>query len=123
MTRPAAKHTAEQAYRATLAALRKARLFYGHGTHDAAEEAAHLVCHVLRLAPGSLYEHRQRELGAVPQRRLQQLLERRIAQRIPAAYLTREAWLGEVSFYVDERVIVPRSFIAEALRDGAVSVL
>ncbi len=54
-----------------------------------------------------------RELGAV-----QAILRRRVRERTPAAYLTREAWLGEFKFYVDERAIVPRSFIAELLRDA-----
>ncbi len=108
---------AEQAYRATLATLRKARLVYGHGTRNAADEAAYLVCHVLRITPGTLPEHRGKILSAAQQRRLEKLVQRRIAERIPVAYLTHEAWLGEYSFYVDRRVIVPRSHIAELLRD------
>jgi ribosomal protein L3 glutamine methyltransferase len=80
--------------------LARARLHYGHGAHNAREEAAWLLSSV--------------KDGA----RLRKILERRIRERIPLAYLLKEAWLGEYSFYVDERVIVPRSFIAELLRGG-----
>ena len=59
-----------------------------------------------------------RELSPAQARRVEKLAERRIRERIPAAYLTHEAWLGDFRFYVDRRVIVPRSFIAELLPDG-----
>jgi ribosomal protein L3 glutamine methyltransferase len=78
---------------------RRARLSYGHGTHNAREEAAWLLSSV--------------KSG----QRLEALVERRIRERIPLAYLLKEAWLGKQRFYIDERAIVPRSFIAELLRD------
>jgi ribosomal protein L3 glutamine methyltransferase len=97
---------------------RGARLFYGHGTHDAREEAAWLVCHVLRIPFERLSEVRDREVSVAAGRRLDALAERRIRAREPLAYLLREAWLQQRRFYVDQRVIVPRSHIAELLSDG-----
>ncbi|HEY8067336.1 MAG TPA: 50S ribosomal protein L3 N(5)-glutamine methyltransferase [Burkholderiales bacterium] len=88
----------------------RAKLHYGHGTHGAREEAAWLISSVL----GFLLEQ---ELSAKQVRTINSLARRRIRERIPLAYLLKEAWLGEHSFYVDQRVIVPRSFIAELLRD------
>lgn len=115
--RPAAAiPTVAAAFRDCVARLRRARLHYGHGTHDAADEAAFLILQVLGLPPQSLEPHRDRRLGGAQMRRLQALVERRISTRLPAAYLLRQAWLGEHRFYVDRRVIVPRAFTAELLR-------
>ncbi|MGH8766275.1 MAG: 50S ribosomal protein L3 N(5)-glutamine methyltransferase, partial [Burkholderiales bacterium] len=88
----------------------RARLHYGHGTHNAREEAAWLISSVL----GFLLEQEltEKQIG-----KIHSLARRRIRERVPLAYLLEEAWLGEYAFYVDERVIVPRSFIAELLRD------
>jgi ribosomal protein L3 glutamine methyltransferase len=88
----------------------RAKLHYGHGTHSAREEAAWLISSVL----GFLLEQ---ELNSKQIKAIEALARRRIRERIPLAYLLNEAWLGEHSFYVDKRVIVPRSFIAELLRD------
>jgi len=96
----------------------RARLHFGHGTHNARDEAAYLILHALRLPIDSLEPHSDRRLSAAELHRLNALLEQRIRQRIPASYLTREAWLGEYSFYVDRRTIIPRSFIAELLREA-----
>ncbi|HVC10769.1 MAG TPA: 50S ribosomal protein L3 N(5)-glutamine methyltransferase [Burkholderiales bacterium] len=98
--------------------LTAARLHYGHGTHNARDEAAYLVLHTLGLPLDALRVNLQRPLSASELRRLDAIVERRARERIPAAYLTHEAWLGEFSFYVDRRTIVPRSFIAELLRSG-----
>ncbi|MBM3373863.1 MAG: 50S ribosomal protein L3 N(5)-glutamine methyltransferase [Betaproteobacteria bacterium] len=95
---------------------RAARLAFGHGTLNADDEAAWLVVHALGCPFEALPQHLSRPVPAAARRRAAQLIERRIAERIPAAYLTHEAWLGEHRFYVDERVIVPRSYIAELLR-------
>jgi ribosomal protein L3 glutamine methyltransferase len=108
--------TVAAAFRRTVALLRAARLHYGHGTHDARDEAAFLILHVLGLAPQPLARRANTHLSAAQAKRLQTLVERRIRTRLPAAYLVHEAWLGEHRFYVDRRVIVPRSFIAELLR-------
>ena len=97
---------------------RGARLFYGHGTHDAREEAAWLVCHVLRIPFDRLNEAQDRVVPAAAGRRLDALADRRIRTREPLAYILREAWLQHRRFYVDRRVIVPRSHIAELLPDG-----
>ena len=92
-------------------------MVFGHGTADAAEEASYLVAHALELQPDRLPARlstrpspRQRALAL-------RLIERRIKERKPAAYLVREAWLADCRFYVDERVIVPRSHIAGLLRE------
>jgi ribosomal protein L3 glutamine methyltransferase len=115
---PNAGATAGELFRYAVDRFRKARLAFGHGMHDARDEAAYLVFHCLGLPPGDLAEHRACRVTPVQHRIFERLVERRIRERIPAAYLTHEAWLGDYSFYVDKRVIVPRSFIAELLRDG-----
>ena len=94
---------------------RAARLHFGHGTHLANEEAAYLALHVLGLPPGAPSGALTRRIGPRDARRILALFEKRIRTRKPAAYLTREAWLGDFRFYVDERVIVPRSHIAGML--------
>jgi ribosomal protein L3 glutamine methyltransferase len=94
--------------------LRAARLSYGHGTTHARDEAAFLVLRGLGLpfdAASSL------PVGAAGRQRVKRLLGRRIRERLPVAYLLREAWLDGEAFYVDRRVIIPRSHIAELLRD------
>lgn len=96
---------------------RAAGLAYGHGTLNADDEAAWLVVHALGCPFEDLQQWLPQTMPAAALRRAQALIERRINERIPAAYLTHEAWLGEHRFYVDERVIVPRSYIAELLRD------
>ena len=88
----------------------RTKLHYGHGTHNAKEEAAWLISSVL----GYLLEE---EIQPQALKKIEALARRRILERIPVAYLVKEAWLGEHSFYVDQRAIVPRSFIAELLRD------
>ena len=90
----------------------RAGLHYGHGTHSPKEEAAWLVSSVLGL-PLNLEE----KILSRQNLRIETLAHRRIRERIPLAYLLKEAWLGGHSFYVDKRAIVPRSVIAELLRD------
>jgi len=115
---PNAPATAGEFFRYAVRRLQRARLHFGHGTLNARDEAAYLVLHALGLPIDSLARHRKRRLSAVERRRLRALVERRVRERLPAAYLTHEAWLGAFSFYVDQRAIVPRSFIAELLREG-----
>jgi ribosomal protein L3 glutamine methyltransferase len=97
--------------------LRTARLWFGHGAHSARDEAAWLLAHVLRVPNDALSRSLAIELTAVQRRKAARLIEERVRTRRPLAYLIKEAWLGEHRFYVDERVIVPRSFIAELLRE------
>jgi ribosomal protein L3 glutamine methyltransferase len=96
----------------------EAGLAYGHGTDNAYDEAAYLALHALRLPPDRLEPFLDAQLLPEEMARVLELIRRRAEERLPAAYLTREAWLGDFRFYVDERVIVPRSFIAELLREG-----
>jgi ribosomal protein L3 glutamine methyltransferase len=96
----------------------EAKLSFGHGTDNAYDEAAYLLLHALHLPLDQLDPFLDARLTLDERSQLERLLARRIDQRIPAAYLTHEAWLGEFRFYVDERVLIPRSFIAELLPDG-----
>ena len=103
---------------AEAARLKQAGVSFGHGTTNAFDEAAWLVMWALGLPLEALEAQPKRELSASEQDKAEALIELRITTRQPAAYLTHEAWLQNVPFYVDERVIVPRSFIAELLADG-----
>lgn len=89
-----------------------AGLFFGHGTGEAYDEATYLILHTLHLPIDRLEPFLDARLMPDERERLAQILEKRIDERIPAAYLTHEAWLQGFRFYVDERVIVPRSFLA-----------
>ena len=102
------------------AQLEAAGVSFGHGTSNAFDEAVWLVLWHLKLPLDELDLHAERELRPEEQLAARELLHKRIASRKPAAYLTREAWLQGVPFYVDERAIVPRSFIAELLADGTI---
>lgn len=93
------------------------KLFFGHGTANAFDEAVCLVLHTLKLPPDKLEPFYDARLTSSERDAVLSVIERRVRERIPAAYLTNEAWLGEYKFYVDQRVIVPRSFIAELLRE------
>ncbi len=106
--------------------LAQAGVVFGHGTTNARDEAAWLVLWRLGLALDSVLEEgvadsvANRTVTPANQALVATLFEERIATRKPAAYLTREAWLQGVPFYVDERAIVPRSFIAELLAGGGI---
>ncbi len=96
----------------------RAGLSYGHGTANALDEAAWLILHALGLPPANLDAHLDKPLAASQWKAAKALVDERVRTRKPAAYLMHEAWLGPHRFYVDERVIVPRSFIAELLNRG-----
>lgn len=99
--------------------LTAAGVSFGHGTANAHDEAVWLVLWCLGLPLDSdLASMANQPVAPVDQARVATLFDKRIATRKPAAYLTQEAWLQGVPFYVDERAIVPRSFIAELLVDG-----
>jgi len=93
---------------------------FGHGTQSAFDEAAWLVLWRLGLPLDDLDSVAERTVSAEDIAHVEALIEQRISTRQPAAYLTQEAWLQGVPFYVDERVIIPRSFIAELLADGSI---
>jgi ribosomal protein L3 glutamine methyltransferase len=93
----------------------EAGLFFGHGSDNAFDEAAYPILHTLHLPLDRLEPFLDASLTHGEAEHLKTVIERRVKERVPAAYLTHEAWLGEYRFYVDERVIVPRSFIAELL--------
>jgi len=95
----------------------RARLCFGHGMASAYDEAAYLVLHTLHLPLDRLEPFLDASTTTEERGRLLEVVSRRVEERVPAAYLTREAWLGEHRFYVDERVLIPRSYIAELLRD------
>ncbi len=93
---------------------------YGHGTTNAFDEAAWLTLWKLGLAIDNLDEVAESRVPEARAQAVREVIEERISSRKPAAYLTREAWLQGVPFYIDERAIVPRSFIAELLSDGSI---
>ena len=95
----------------------EAKLCFGHGSDNAFDEAAYLILHTLHLPLDRLDPFLDASLTHVESEQVQAVIEQRVKERVPAAYLTHEAWLGEYRFYVDERVIVPRSHIAELLRE------
>jgi ribosomal protein L3 glutamine methyltransferase len=93
-------------------------IFYGHGTDNAYDEAVWLVMSALHLPMDTLNNFLDARLTMSERNKLAGLLEQRINQHMPTAYLVKEAWLQGLKFYVDERVLIPRSFIAELLNDG-----
>ena len=105
---------------ASAARLAGAGVAFGHGTTNAFDEAAWLVLWQLGLPLDDLDSVAGLAVSPQQQDSVQELVTERIMSRKPAAYLTREAWLQGVPFYVDERAIVPRSFIAELLAEGTI---
>ncbi len=93
------------------------KLFFGHGSASAYDEAVYLILHTLHLPLDRLDPFMDARLTSAERDAVLSVIEIRVRERIPVAYLTHEAWLGDYKFYVDKRVIVPRSFIAELLRD------
>lgn len=100
--------------------LADAGVAFGHGTDNAFDEAVWLVLWRLGLPLDELESVAHRPVSPADATRVTDLFAMRIASRKPAAYLTKEAWLQGVPFYIDERAIVPRSFIAELLVDGSI---
>ena len=110
-------NTPRDILRFAISRFNEAELFFGHGCLNAVDEAAYLILHALHLPHDRLDPFLDAKLLQQEVESVLQLIEQRIVKRVPAAYLTHEAWLGDFKFYVDERVIVPRSFIAELLRE------
>ncbi len=109
--------TVRDCLRFAVSRFNEGKLFFGHGSENAYDEAAYLILHTLHLPLDRLEPFLDATLTHTELYEVLNIIERRVEQRLPAAYLTNEAFLGEFSFYVDERVIVPRSFIAELLRE------
>ncbi len=91
------------------------QLFFGHGSANALDEAAYLLLHTLKLPLDKIEPFLDARLLSSEIDAAVAVIERRATERVPASYITKEAWLGTYNFYVDERVIVPRSFIAELI--------
>jgi ribosomal protein L3 glutamine methyltransferase len=96
----------------------QAELSFGHGSSNAYDEAAYLILHSLHLPLDLLDPFLDAKLTATEVDAILRVIERRATDREPAAYITQEAWMHGFRFHVDERVIVPRSFIGELLQDG-----
>ena len=98
--------------------LQRARLHYGHGTERARDDAAALIWHALRLPLRPTAARLARPATRVQQALLEALIRRRIAERVPVVYLTRRCWFAGLQMYVDERVLIPRSPLAELIERG-----
>lgn len=109
--------TVGELLRETAHRFRKARLHFGHGTANARDEASWLVGHVTGIHPGDVHLRLRHPVSAAVAKKIRNLAARRVRERLPLAYLLHEAWLDGRTFYVDRRVIVPRSYISELLRD------
>lgn len=96
----------------------QAELAFGHGSANAYDESAYLILHTLHLPLDTLEPFLDARLLDDEIDAVLKVIERRATQHVPAAYITQEAWMHGLRFYVDERVIVPRSFIGELLEDG-----
>ena len=93
----------------------EAKLYFGHGADNAVDEALFLTLHALHLTPPLAPELHQARLTDSEKETILRLFQQRIEARLPVPYLTHEAWFGGMPFYVDERVLVPRSPIAELI--------
>ena len=111
-------HTVRDWLRWAMSRFNEAGLYFGHGCDNAYDEAAWLILHTLHLPLDRLEPFLDARLTHSERLALLNILQQRITRRLPAAYLTGEAWLGEFRFFVDERVIVPRSYFAEMLVEG-----
>jgi ribosomal protein L3 glutamine methyltransferase len=108
-------HTVRDYLRFAVSRFNQAQLFFGHGSSDAYDEAVYLILHTLHLPLDRLEPFLDAQLTDGERTEVLGIIQQRVEKRIPAAYLTHQAMLGDFSFYVDERVIVPRSFISELL--------
>jgi len=107
--------TVRDIFRYAITRFNTEKLFFGHGTNNAFDEAAYLILHTLKLPLDQLEPFLDARLLQGEIDNLLRIIDRRTEDRVPAAYITNEAWLGGYRFFVDERVIVPRSFIAELI--------
>ena len=117
MARLSQKPTVAGLIRRTAARFSRAKLHYGHGTDNAHDEAAALVLHVLGLGPVTTALQLRRPVGVRRQAAVAALAERRIRERIPVVYLTQCCWFAGLPMYIDERVLIPRSPLAETIAE------
>ncbi|BCF88189.1 50S ribosomal protein L3 N(5)-glutamine methyltransferase [Paraburkholderia largidicola] len=110
--------TVRDVLRYAVSQFNQAGLAFGHGSSNAYDEAAYLVLHTLHLPIDLLEPFLDARLTSEEIDAVLKVIERRAKDRVPAAYITQEAWMHGYRFHVDERVIVPRSFIGELLQDG-----
>jgi ribosomal protein L3 glutamine methyltransferase len=96
-------------------------IFYGHGADNSYDEAIWLIMSGLHLPMDTLENFLNANITSVERTHLANLIEQRVTNHTPTAYLVKEAWLHDYKFYVDERVLVPRSFIAELLLDDSLT--
>ncbi len=108
-------HTVRDLLRFAVSRFNQAELTYGHGTSNAYDEAAYLILSTLKLPIQQLEPYLDARLLPSEVQDVVSRIQHRAEERVPVAYLTNEAWQGEFNFYVDERVIVPRSFIYELM--------
>ena len=113
MTHP--YHTLRDLLRHAVTRFMTEGLFFGHGSSSAYDEAAYLILHTLKLPLDKLDPFLDARLLPEEITAVLAIIDRRTSERLPAAYLTNEAWLTDYRFYVDQRVIVPRSYIAELI--------
>ncbi|WP_286681752.1 MULTISPECIES: 50S ribosomal protein L3 N(5)-glutamine methyltransferase [Idiomarina] len=111
-------HTIDDILRWSVSQMGKAGTYFGHGYANAVEEARALLGYVLSLTPDELIDMRHCRLTQQEKTQYVELLGKRIADRKPAAYLLNQAWFAGLPFYVDERVLVPRSPFAELIEQG-----
>jgi ribosomal protein L3 glutamine methyltransferase len=95
--------------------LQRAPVFFGHGTDNARDEAFALVFHVMELPHDAPARALRRKVSSAQRARLDELLTRRVQDRVPLPYLTQQSWFAGLPFFVDERVLIPRSAIAELI--------
>ena len=111
------QRTVAETIRATARRFQRAKLHYGHGTETAPDEAAWLVGHALGVAPDRLAGRLNKPVPPAAMKKIDALTAARIRTRKPLAYLLKEAWFAGRKFYVDERVIVPRSLTGEFIAE------
>lgn len=117
MTKHAELKTIRDYGRYAASRFNEAGLFFGHGTDNSWDDAMALILHTLHLPHNINPAILDANLTADEQHKIQSLIDKRVNERIPVPYLTKEAWLGGMSFYVDERVLIPRSPIAELIEN------